>query len=251
MPEWAGVDPATGDPLWWMYEKETDASGATLYYVLDERGNPTEEKSTTKTTYPVYTGNRETTNSYSKADYRMVGSATPKFTGGITTDLVWKNWSFGANLYAVYGNKVYNSSRNTIDSDGSYIDYNMMSLDNGLGWVRWDPNDESTHAIATHPMPKQNGNKKSNSVSTRYLEDGSFLRLKNVTLAYNINKPIFKGFVQGGRIYFTADNVVTFTKFSGADPEVSLEGSASSLAGVFSNNYPVPRSFIFGIDLKF
>jgi hypothetical protein len=127
----------------------------------------------------------------------------------------------------------------------------MMSLDNGLGWVRWDPNDESTHAIATHPMPKQNGNKKSNSVSTRYLEDGSFLRLKNVTLAYNINKPIFKGFVQGGRIYFTADNVVTFTKFSGADPEVSLEGSASSLAGVFSNNYPVPRSFIFGIDLKF
>lgn len=251
MPEWAGVDPETGDPLWWMYEKETDASGATLYYVLDERGNPTSEKSTEQTSYPVYTGNREATNSYSKADYRMVGSATPKFTGGLTTDLTWKNWSLSANLYAVYGNKVYNSSRNTIDSDGSYIDYNMMSLDNGLGWVRWDPNDESTHAIATHPMPKQNGNKKSNSVSTRYLEDGSFLRLKNVTLAYNINKPLFKGFIQGGRIYFTADNVLTLTKFSGADPEVSLEGSASSLAGVFSNNYPVPRSFIFGIDLKF
>ena len=251
MPEWAGVDPETGDPLWWAYEKETDASGAPLYYVLDERGNPTSEKSIEETPWPVFTGNRETTNMYSKADYRMVGSATPKFTGGLTTSLTWRNWSLGANLFAVYGNKIYNRARNTIDADGSYIDYNMMSIHNGLGWVRWDPDDESTHAIATHPRPTQNGNKKSNSVSSRYLEDGSFLRLKNVTLAYNINKPLFKGFVQGGRIYFTADNVLTLTKFSGADPEVRLEGTSWSLAGMFDDNYPVPRSFIFGIDLKF
>ena len=251
MPEWAGVDPETGDPQWWIYEKETNAEGAILYYVLDERGNPTSEKTTESTAYPVYTGNREKTNVYANADYRMVGSATPKFTGGMSTTLTWRNWSLGANLHFVYGNKIYNRERNTIDSDGSYIDYNMMSIDNGLGWVRWDPEDESTHAIATHPRPKQNGNKKSNSVSTRYLEDGSFLRLQNITLAYNINKPVFKGFVKGGRIYFTADNVLTFTKFSGADPEVNLEGTSWSLAGMFSDNYPVPRSFVFGIDLKF
>ena len=251
MPEWAGVDPETGDPLWWKYEKETNADGATLYYVLDERGNPTSEKTTESSAYPVYTGNRETTNMYADADYRMVGSATPKFTGGMSTDLTWKNWTLGANLHFVYGNKIYNRERNTIDSDGSYIDYNMMSIDNGLGWVRWNPDDASTHAIATHPRPKQNGNKKSNAVSSRYLEDGSFLRLQNITLAYNINKPIFKGFVKGGRVYFTADNVLTFTKFSGADPEVNLEGTSWSLAGMFSDNYPVPRSFVFGIDLKF
>jgi TonB-linked SusC/RagA family outer membrane protein len=251
MPEWAGVDPETGDPQWWIYEKETNADGATLYYVLDERGNPTSEKSTEANDYPVYTGNREPTNMYSNADYRMVGSATPKFTGGMSTELTWRNWTLGANLHFVYGNKIYNRERNTIDSDGSYIDYNMMSIDNGLGWVRWDPNDESTHAIATHPRPKQNGNKKSNAVSSRYLEDGSFLRLQNITLAYNIDKPFFNGFVKGGRVYFTADNVLTFTKFSGADPEVNLEGTSWSLAGMFSDNYPVPRSFVFGIDLKF
>lgn len=251
MPEWAGVDPENGDPLWWVYEKETNAEGATLYYVLDERGNPTSEKTTEANSYPVYTGNRETTNVYANADYRMVGSATPKFTGGMSTELTWKNWTLGANLHFVYGNKIYNRERNTVDSDGSYIDYNMMSIDNGLGWVRWDPNDESTHAIATHPRPKQNGNKKSNAVSSRYLEDGSFLRLQNITLAYNINKPFFNGFVKGGRVYFTADNVLTFTKFSGADPEVNLEGTSWSLAGMFSDNYPVPRSFVFGIDLKF
>ena len=251
MPEWAGVDAATGEPQWWMYEKEKDADGNTLYYVLDGRGNPTSEKSTEETAWPVYTGNREKTNLYDKADYRMVGSATPKFTGGINTTLTWRNWSLGANFFFVYGNQVFNRSRITNDCDGSYVDYNMMSINNGLGWVRWDPDDESTHEIATHPRPMMNGNKKSNSYSTRYLEDGSFLRVKNITLAYNINKPLFKGFIQGGRIYFTADNVFTFTKFSGADPEVRLEGSGSSLAGTFSDNYPVPRSFIFGIELKF
>ena len=251
MPEWAGVDPENGDPLWWVYEKETNAEGKTLYYKLDERGNPTSEKTTESNAWPVFTGNRETTNQYNNADFRMVGSATPKFTGGITTNLGWRNWTLGANIYFVYGNKIYNSERNTIDADGSYIDYNIMSIHNGLGWVRWDPEDESTHAIATHPRPTQNGNKKSNSVSTRYLEDGSFLRLKNLTLAYNINKPIFKGFIQAGRIYFTADNVLTFTKFSGSDPEVRLEGTSWSLAGVFNDSYPVPRSFVFGIDLKF
>ena len=251
MPEWAGVDPANGDPLWWSYEKETNAEGKTLYYVLDERGNPTAEKSTEETAWPVFTGNRETTNTYSKADYRMMGSATPKFTGGLTTNLTWKNWSLGANLFVVYGNKVYNGARGTIDADGSYTDYNMMSLNNGLGWVRWDPDDESTHEIATHPRAKQAGNRKSNAVSSRYLEDGSFVRLKNVTVAYNINKPLFNNFVKGGRIYFTADNVFTLTRFSGADPEVRLEGTSWSLAGMFNNNYPVPRSFVLGIDLKF
>ena len=251
MPEWAGVDPANGDPLWWKYEQAVDAAGAPLYYVLDERGNPTSETTTASTAWPVFTGEKEATNNYADATYRMTGSATPKFTGGITSFLSWKNWSLGANIHFVYGNKVFNRSRITNDCDGSYLDYNMMSLDNGLGWVRWDPNDESTHEIATHPRPKMNGNKKSNSYSTRYLEDGSFMRLKNVTLAYNLTQPLFKGFIQGGRIYFTADNVFTLTRFSGADPEVRLEGSGSSLAGVFSDNYPVPRSFIFGVELKF
>jgi TonB-linked SusC/RagA family outer membrane protein len=251
MPEWAGVNPENGEPQWWSYEKEEDEDGFPLYYVLDDRGNPTTEKSTEVTAWPVYTGNRETTNNYSKADYRMVGSATPAFTGGITSNLKWKNWSLGTNFHFVVGNKIYNMARNTIDADDAYTDYNMMSLKNGLGWVRWDPEDESTWEIATHPNPKGANKKSSNGISTRYLEDGSFLRIKNITLAYNIDKPILWDYVKGGRIYFTADNVYTFTKFSGADPEVRLEGTSWSLAGLFNDNYPVPRSFVFGIDFKF
>ena len=251
MPEWAGVNPENGEPLWWAYEKETDEEGFPLYYVLDANGNPTAEKSTETTAWPVFTGNREKTNVYSNADYRLVGTATPLFTGGITTNLRWKNWSLAANFHFVVGNKIYNQARNTIDADDAYTDYNMQSINNGLGWVRWDPDDESTWEIATHPYPKGAVKKMSNAVSTRYLEDGSFFRLKNLTLAYNINKPILWNFVKGGRVYFTADNVFTLTRFSGADPEVRLEGTSWSLAGLFNDNYPVPRSFVFGIDLKF
>lgn len=251
MPEWAGVDPENGDPLWWAYEKETDDDGFPLYYVLDENGNPTSEKGIETSPWPVFTGNREKTNVYSNADYRMVGSATPLFTGGITTGLRWKNFSLAANFHFVVGNKIYNQARNTIDADDAYTDYNMQSIRNGLGWVRWDPDDESTHEIATHPYPKGAVKKYSNAVSTRYLEDGSFFRLKNLTIAYNIPKPILWNFVKGGRVYFTADNVFTLTKFSGADPEVRLEGTSWSLAGLFNDNYPVPRSFVLGVDLKF
>lgn len=251
MPEWAGVDPENGDPLWWAYEKETDDEGYPLYYVLDDHGNPTAETSNEVTPWPVFTGNRETTGDYSKADYRMVGSATPLFTGGIATNLRWRNWSLAANFHFVVGNKIYNQARNTIDADDAYNDYNMQSIRNGLGWVRWDPDDESTHEIATHPYPKGASKKMSNAVSTRYLEDGSFFRLKNLTLAYNIDRPILWNFVKGGRVYFTADNVFTLTKFSGADPEVRLESTTWSLAGLFNDNYPVPRSFVLGIDLKF
>lgn len=255
MPVWAGVDPDTGSPLWETFVKvraKDPTTGRNLYYKVDSEGNPTEETSIAVTKFPVYTGETviETTNNYVKADKQKVGAATPKFTGGITSNLTWKNWSLGANFYFVYGNKVYNATRNTIDADGAYIDYNMMSLNNGLGWVRWDPNDPSTHEIATHPKPSIT-NKTSNSVSTRYLEDGSFIRLKNVTLAYNIPEPLFKGFIQGGRVYFSTDNLFTYTRFSGADPEVRLEGTDWSLAGMFQDNYPVPRSFILGIDLKF
>ena len=262
MPEWAGVDPETGAALWWKYEQAEDEDGFPLFYKLDENGNPTSETTSETSAWPVYTGNRETTTNYESANFRMVGSATPKFTGGITTSVSWRNWSLGANIHFVYGNKIYNQARNTIDADDAYTDYNMQSLKNGLGWVRWkDPSlaeteeekaaIEAQNLIATHPNPKGAVKKYSNAVSSRYLEDGSFIRLKNVTLAYNINKPFLWNFVKGGRVYFTADNVFTYTKFSGADPEVRLEGTSWSLAGLFNDNYPVPRSFVFGIDLKF
>ena len=181
-------------------------------------------------------------------DSQIVGCASPLFSGGLVNTLRWKNLSLSFNFNFVYGNKIYNYTRITMDSDGAYSDYNQMSIDNGLGWSRW----ENPGDIATHPKLQLNGNNMSNSVSSRYLEDGSYLRLKNVTLGYTLPKKVLKKMkMQDFRIFLSGDNLFTVSRFSGTDPEVRLESTDYELAGMFSMNYPVGRVITLGVNFKF
>ena len=120
--EWAGVDPANGSPLW---------------YTTDENGK------------------RTTTDSYNKADRVYCGSAAPKFTGGWMNSFSYKGFTLTANFDFVYGNLLYNQSRELLDSDGAYADYNSMKLKSG--WKRWEKEGD----IATHPKAINGGNKNS------------------------------------------------------------------------------------------
>ena len=136
-----------------------------------------------------------------------------------------------------------------MDADGAYLGYNQMSLENSkLGWSRWEnPGDE-----ATHPKPVMNGNKSSNSISSRYLEDGSFFRVKNITVGYNLPAEMLKRVgIKNCKVYVTGDNIFTATKFSGMDPEVSLRSSDYSLAGLYNDNYPISRQFLIGVEIVF
>lgn len=217
MPKWAGVDPDNGDPLW-----ETIAADGTV----------------------------STTNDYTKATYQVCGVAAPIIGGGVNTFLRWKNFSLSANGNFFLGNKIYNATREIMDSDGAQLSsfYNQMSIYNGLGWSRWEqPGD-----IATHPKPGSAGNKNANAYSSRYLEDGSFFRLKNVTLSYTLPSSILtKTATKDVRVFVSADNLLTLSRFSGTDPEVRLESTAWSLAGSFDMNYPVPMSIVGGIEITF
>lgn len=216
MPKWKGVDPQNGQPVW-------------------------------------YTGDgEETTYDYTKAKNQIVGTASPLLSGGFNTSLRYKGFTLSANANFVIGNKIYNKTREIMDSDGMYPSYNQMSIDNGLGWVRWDPEDESTWDIATHPEVILKGNNKSNSTSSRYLEDGSFFRLRNVTLSYDLPETLIQKIkMSGARVFVSADNVLTLSRFSGMDPEVSLESDTYTHAGLYSSNYPVPLSVVLGVDIKF
>lgn len=224
IPKWVGVDPTNGDPLWEHVEYDAD-------------GNITVQ---------------ENTNDYSQATPQFVGEASPKFSGGINTSVSWKGLTLSANGSFIYGNKIFNYTRCVMDSDGAYPDYNQMSHYNGLGWVIWDKDDPDTWDVATHPQLVLNGNKNSNKPSSRQLEDGSFFRLRNVTLSYDLpGKLLKKVRMSSARVYVAADNILTLSKFSGMDPEVRLDGDQYHLAGSYSNNYPVPMSISLGIDLKF
>lgn len=223
MKEWAGVDPENGDPLWYVVKDEQ--------YVLDADGNKT------------------TTNDYNATEAHVVGKATPLFSGGLNTQLSWNGIFLSVNTNFTYGNKIYNYTRMSTDADGAYVGYNQMSIENSVqGWSRWEkPGD-----IATHPKAMLNGNKNSNAISSRYLEDGSYFRIKNLTVGYDFpTKLIKKAYMTRCRIYFSADNLFTATKFSGMDPEITLTTSTYDLAGMYSNTYPVGRTFQGGVEISF
>lgn len=224
MKEWAGVDPANGDPLW--YVVDTDGE-----YVLDAQGNKT------------------TTNDYNGTNAKIVAKATPLFTGGLNTQVSWNGIFLNINTNFTYGNKIFNYTRTESDCDGAVIDYNQLSIENNkFGWSRWEkPGD-----VATHPKVMLNGNKNAQQISSRYLEDGSFFRVKNITIGYDFPKEMIKkAHMTKCRIYFSGDNLLTFSRFSGMDPEITLETSTYNLAGMYSNNYPVGRTFQGGVEISF
>ncbi len=211
MREWAGVDPQTGDPLWYM--TQTDASG-----------------NTTTTT----------TNNYNAADRRYVGTSTPNFSGGMGNEFSYKNFSLNTFFNFVSGNQVYNSNRELFDADGAYPQYNSMVLNSD--WNRW----EKAGDMATHPKAALNGNKLSNKPSSRFLEDGSYLRLRNVTLAYDFSEAVTKKLnIANLRVFVSGDNLLTLTKFSGMDPEVS---DADPVSGM---KYPISKKILFGVNVNF
>ena len=218
MPKWIGVDSENGDPLW---EK----------LVTDSNGMVTD---------------RLTTNNYNEADLQVVGKATPKFSGGFNNTFSYKSFALNVSTNFSYGGEIYNRSREFFDADGAYLGYNMQRLTSD--WNRWEqPGDE-----ATHPKLAMNGNKASNKTSSRFLEDGSYLRIKNVSLSYNAPKRWVEPInIQNLRLFASADNLMTFSKFSGMDPEISLERTQWSLAGLYTFSYPISRQYLFGVEVTF
>ena len=220
MPKWLGVDTETGLPMW---EKlETDENGKVTSITV--------------------------VNNWSDATNQVVGSASPWFSGGLNTSLRLKGFTLSANGNFVVGNKIYNKIRQSMDHDGAYIGMNLMSIDNGLGWSRW----ENPGDVATHPKPVNGRKDGSENTSSRFLEDGSFFRLRNVTLAYNLPQTFLQKVKMAGlRIYASADNIFTLSRFSGMDPEVRLDADTYHHAGMYTQNYPIPMTVTMGIDVTF
>ena len=215
MPKWAGVNSETGLPQW---EK------------INEDGSV------------------EIVNNINQATQQIVGVASPMFSGGLNTAVRWKNLTLSANGNFVVGNTIYNKDREHMDADGAYTGLNQMSINNGLGWTRW----QKAGDVATHPGLVAARSDGSNGTSSRFLEDGSFFRLRNVTLSYDLPATLMEKIkMAGARVFVSGDNLLTLSRFSGMDPEVRLDGDTYHHAGLYSSNYPVPLSVVLGLDIKF
>lgn len=174
-------------------------------------------------------------------DRRVVGSAYPSFSYGLSFNASYKNFDLNIFLQGVQGNKVFNSLK-------------YLGLQAGLGGQHYNMWDEVLEAWSPeHPeasIPRvsfadANGN--FSRTSDFFVEDGSYLRVKNVTLGYTFNNTFTKKIGLGAlRLYVTANNLLTFTGYSGLDPEVGMDNY-----GIDVLRYPQARTFFFGLNVNF
>jgi TonB-linked SusC/RagA family outer membrane protein len=168
-------------------------------------------------------------------DRTLIGNPTPDFTYGISLTASYKGFDFGLDLTGVYGNEIFRSwNRNTF----AQFNYQAERLDrwHGPGTSNWEP------ILNT-------GRSNNYLISTYYIEDGSFFRIRNIQIGYNFNyEKLSKLHIQSLRIYVNAQNLQTFKNNTGYTSEFG--GSATSF-GVDNGSYPLPAIYSAGINLNF
>jgi TonB-dependent starch-binding outer membrane protein SusC len=213
--EYAGVDPSNGDALW--YRNSTDANG-----VID----------------------RSTTNNYTEAQRVVVGSPLPKWIGGVTNTFSYKGLELSVFFSGSFGNKInfYGVGRFS-SANGRFED--NQTVDQLAAWTPDNPNTNVPEARLFFNNGAQ--------PSSRFILDGSFVRLRNVTLAYNLPKQILSpAKINSCRIFVTGLNLLTFTDYAGWDPEVNADDVVSNIAiGYDFYTAPQPRIITAGINLGF
>jgi TonB-linked SusC/RagA family outer membrane protein len=176
-------------------------------------------------------------------DRTIVGNPHPDFIGGFTNNFSYKNIDLTIFLQGSYGNDVFHGSRLFLES--------LQGGDNQIAAVtrRWrQPGDITDIPRATTDPVASVQNKR---VSSRFIEDGSYLRVKNVTLGYTLDgtkskKQLFSSL----RTYISIQNLLTFTNYTGLDPEVNYRGDSNSVIGTDFFTYPQARTFTLGVNLK-
>jgi TonB-linked SusC/RagA family outer membrane protein len=210
--EYAGVDPADGKATWY---KD----------VLDAGGNPT--------------GERVITKNYSESSRYQLGKSIPDYYGSITnTFTLFKDISLSFQLYWSLGGKIYNTLMQQTMTDGSKygLQLNKKVLDS---WKK--PGD-----ITDVPQFVYSNSTQSSATSSRFLEDGSFMRVRNINLTYSLPKTLAtKIKLEGASVFINGDNLFVLTKFQGNDPEQGLSGTSAT------NLVPNVRTLTFGVNISF
>ena len=182
-------------------------------------------------------------------DRTILGDPFPDFTYGMTNRFTYKNVDFSFTLQGVQGFEVLNLARRYY---GNYAgSYNVLKSASN-GWKsEADPGD------GVSPMIDRNfnayaGSNVVNNVTSQFVEDGSYLRIRNITLGYTFpTKVLERVKVSNARLNFTVQNAYTFTKYEGFNPEVSAQGGNPLVPGVDAGGYPLARTYMLGLNVNF
>ncbi len=179
-----------------------------------------------------------------EGDLTIIGDPNPKHFGGMTNTFQYKSWDLSVAMNWKYGNDVYNKNLFT------GFNLNQFSNKYGIARERWTPNNQDTRVHSLRGRVRQEGF----ATVSDYIEDGSFLRLQNITLGYNLPKSAIEQLgLSQLRIYGAADNLHVWTNYSGYDPDVSVSSgtNAGLTNGVDFDAYPQARTFRLGIKATF
>jgi TonB-linked SusC/RagA family outer membrane protein len=187
----------------------------------------------------------DSNNEIDPEDRTFIGNPNPKFTYGLNLGVTWKNFDLSTFIYGSYGNDIFNWNLWWIDFWPSFQGQKSKALLND-SWT-------TERTGASVPKASNTSNFSTNTQScSYYIEDGSFLRMKNLELGYTIpESTMSKLHLKSLRLYVQGVNLFTLTKYSGLDPELGSQYDESNdrIFGVDYGNYPSVRQFIFGLNL--
>ena len=180
-------------------------------------------------------------------DQTSLGSPLPKFYGGFNVDLTYKAFDFNLFFYGVYGNKILN-----------YVQNSLQTFEN-RGFAGVENVSEEYYANAWTPANMSNKYSRvsynddaigSSAPSSAWIEDGSFLKLKNLTVGYTFPASVTrKASLTRLRIYFSTQNLFTITNYTGLDPEIGLHNGNATQNGVDNGTYPSSHFYTFGLNV--
>ena len=206
-------------------------------------------------------------------DRTNIGSPLPKFTFGMTNSFSYKNFDLSVFFNGSYGNKVLNYTAINLSNMKSAWDNQLKMITERANLEPIDPNksypatvngntiyewtDDITNLRVTNPdtrIPRAIANDPNDNdrISDRYIEDGSYLRIRNITLGYTLPANVARQWMlENIRVYANIQNLATFTNYSGYDPEIGASTASQNVFGLDNGRYPSPQVYSFGVSLSF
>lgn len=187
-------------------------------------------------------------------DRTVIGNPMPDFQYGFSNRFFYKNFDLSIFINGNYGNKIFNQVRRQNEDPAS--DFGM--LESVFNYARLEPNSldaDVDEVVVTNPettVPRITTSDPNNNQrpSTRFIEDGTYLRIQNITLGYTLPINLASRFkLRNLRLYASVENLHTFTSYSGYDPEIGSQTSDPLLMGIDNGRYPSPRIFTLGINI--
>lgn len=218
------------------FNTSVGANGETVYTIKDGIPHYQTNPQPGDPKYKDLTGEGEINDD----DKTAIGNGQPKHTGGFSNNFTYKNFDLNIFLQWSYGNDILNANRMVFENPSSKQNTNMFATYTN----RWTPENPESNM----PRAKANG---ATEYSSLYVENGSYLKLKNISLGYNFGPKVLDRLgISAARIYLAAENIATFTHYSGSDPEVSTRNSVLT-PGFDWSAYPRAFSMSFGLNVTF